>query len=415
MNQLVAEQKSISKKQAGFLMFLCWFSYTCAYLGRLNYSANLVQIVEEMGITKAQGGLVASFFFFSYGAGQIIHGMLNKYYKPRYIIALGLGLSAVWNLLMPIASYRMMIVLWTLNGLTQSVLWTTLTRVESMYLDDFSLKKAVIIMGTTVATGTCVIYGASAFFVEFLNWKYAFYFSALMMSAAATLWFIGYGKIIRRVAPRIPKVAAEKKGEKQKGIASGLVLFFVVIFLFSTLHHLIKDGLVTWTPSIFYELYGLPESYSILLTLGLPLLSLPSSILCVQMNRKIKDHVFLCGFFFAFALIFVTVMVLCLPLNIWWITLVCFAASVLAMSSLNNIITSLLPLQMRDRVDSARTAGFVNAFCYLGSTIATYSLGALADGYGWNSIFYLVLILTAVSVLTVGIYWPLKKKYPIDK
>lgn len=413
MVESAAETRQMGKKQVGFLMFLCWFSYTCAYLGRLNYSANLVQIVEELGITKAQGGLVASFFFFSYGAGQIIHGMLNKYYKPRWIIAAGLILSAIWNMLMPFVSLNVMMVLWMFNGLTQSVLWTTFTRVLSMYLDDQALKKAVIVMGTCVATGTCLIYGISALFVEFLNWRFSFYFASLLLLIAGLLWFFGYGSVTRGVAPRVA-VAVKGKEKQKKASSSGLILFFAVIFLFSALHHLIKDGLVTWTPSIFYELYGLPESYSILLTLGLPLLSLPSSIWCVQMNRKYKDHITLCGFFFAFSLIFTAIMVVCMPLNIWWITLICFAVAVLAMSALNNVITSLIPLQMRDRVDSAKTAGFVNAFCYLGSTIATYALGALADGFGWYSIFYLVLILTAASVLVSVIYLPLKKKYPID-
>ena len=70
---------------------------------------------------------------------------------------------------------------------------------------------------------------------------------------------------------------------------------------------------------------------------------------------------------------------------------------------------------MRDRVDSARSAGFCNAFCYLGSTIATYSLGAMADNLGWNSIFWLFLGLIVVSLMIGAVYFALKKKFPIDK
>ena len=54
----------LSRKQTGFLIFLCWLAYMSAYIGRLNYSASLIRIVSELGISRAQGGIVASFFFF---------------------------------------------------------------------------------------------------------------------------------------------------------------------------------------------------------------------------------------------------------------------------------------------------------------------------------------------------------------
>ena len=408
------ESRKLSQKQAFFLMFMCWLAYTTAYLGRLNYSACLIQIVEELQITKAQGGLVASVFFFSYGAGQIIHGILNKYYNPRWAIMGALVLSAVWNTMMSFSSLPMMIVFWLLNGLTQSVLWTTLTRVQSMYLENHSLRKAVVIMGSCVASGTCLTYAFSALFVEFFNWKFSFYLAGILLATVGVLWFVIYGRLTRNVEPRVSNAPEKKEKAERKGLSSGLILFFAVIFIFAIIHHLIRDGLTTWTPSIFYELYGLPESYSILFTLGLPLLSLLSSALCVKVNRYIKDHVYLSCFFFGIALIFIVITILCLPSNIWWITLVCFAISSLAMAALNNIITSLIPLQMRDRVDSAKVAGFCNAFCYLGSTIATYSLGAMADHFSWNSIFYLFIALISVSLFIGLVYHFLKRKYTLD-
>ncbi len=416
MNCVETKPSQISSKQAGFLMFMCWIAYSTAYLGRLNYSASLIQIVEELGTTRAQAGLVASVFFFSYGAGQIIHGFLNKYYNPRWAIAVALVLSALWNTLMSVSTLPMMIVFWLLNGLTQSVLWTTLTRVQSMYLSDQSLRKAVVIMGSCVASGTCLTYAFSALFAEFLNWKFSFYLAGVLLFVVGVFWFIAYGKVTQNVLPRTSRLPSSKTQDAKKtSLAPGLIIFFVVIFLFAMIHHLIRDGLTTWTPSIFYELYGLPESYSILFTLGLPLLSLLSSALCVKVNQWIKDQVYLGCFFFAAALVFILITVLCLPTNLWWITLVCFALSSLSMAAINNIITSLIPLQMRDRVDSARSAGFCNAFCYLGSTIATYSLGAMADHSGWNSIFGLFLALIALSLVIGLVYFLLKKKYPLDK
>ena len=38
----------LSKKQGNRLIFLCWLVYSSAYLGRLNYSASLVQIMNDL-------------------------------------------------------------------------------------------------------------------------------------------------------------------------------------------------------------------------------------------------------------------------------------------------------------------------------------------------------------------------------
>ena len=57
--------KSVNRKrQAYLLMFLCWLVYSTSYLGKVNYAANITQIIDYYGITKAQAGSVSTFFFF---------------------------------------------------------------------------------------------------------------------------------------------------------------------------------------------------------------------------------------------------------------------------------------------------------------------------------------------------------------
>lgn len=67
-------QMSNSKK----LIFLCWLAYSCSYIGKLSYSANILPISETFGVSNAECGVVAPVFFFVYGAGQIFNGILCK-------------------------------------------------------------------------------------------------------------------------------------------------------------------------------------------------------------------------------------------------------------------------------------------------------------------------------------------------
>ena len=60
----------------------------------------------------------------------------------------------------------------------------------------------------------------------------------------------------------------------------------------------------------------------------------------------------------------------------------------------------MVPLHLKDKINSGRLAGILNGFCYLGSTLSSYTLGAVADGFGWTYVFYLLFaVCTAVIIL----------------
>ena len=73
-------------------------------------------------------------------------------------------------------------------------------------------------------------------------------------------------------------------------------------------------------------------------------------------------------------------------------------------SSLNSLITSIFPMFMRKEVNSGKMAGVLNGFCYLGSTISSYGLGALADNFGWSAVFWCLLGTCVLISLVCGMY-----------
>ena len=68
------------------LIMLCWLVYACSYIGKLSYNANIEQIETAFGIAHADAGLVSTFFFFAYGIGQVVNGILCKRYNIKYVI-----------------------------------------------------------------------------------------------------------------------------------------------------------------------------------------------------------------------------------------------------------------------------------------------------------------------------------------
>ena len=68
----------LNRKNATFLILLSCLTYSTAYVGRLCYGANIVVIREFFGTTQSIAGMVSSFYFFSYAAGQLANSILSK-------------------------------------------------------------------------------------------------------------------------------------------------------------------------------------------------------------------------------------------------------------------------------------------------------------------------------------------------
>lgn len=73
-------KKVLNKNVA--VIFVCWLVYTCSYIGKLGYNANITQIETAFGISHAESGSVGTAFFFAYGAGQVINGIFCKSIIP---------------------------------------------------------------------------------------------------------------------------------------------------------------------------------------------------------------------------------------------------------------------------------------------------------------------------------------------
>ena len=400
---------SLNGKKSNFLIFLCWAAYTAAYVARLDYNASMVEILSQMGTTKEAAGTVSSFFFFAYGAGQLINGLLSKKYNTRYSVALALAASCIINLAMTFCQgIDTMKYLWFFNGVFQSVLWSSLIKTLSDNLADSKLSKAVMVMSTTVASGTFAAYGLAALFSYLsLSWTTIFYVAAALVGAVAVLWFIGMSTVKNK---QHEKEATEEKAERKLSFTPAFIITVAVILISAISNGFIKDGITTWVPSILKEEFGVPSSLSIIVTLLLPVLSIFGTTLVNALHKKQKDENAMNGIFYFAAIILTVLIILTLKLKSVPLTLLLFGAIACLMSAVNNVITSVVPLYSRDKIDSGFSAGLLNTFCYIGSTLATSMLGKIADTKGWNDVFICILIFTAVSFVTCIISAALNQK-----
>ena len=400
-------------KASVMLMWLCWLIYACSYTGKVNYSANINEVMSFYQVDHSTAGLASTFFFFAYAVGQVINGLFCKKYNLKWMIFFSLFTSGLINFIVGISNnFTIVKYLWLLNGFVMSVLWPSLIRTLSENVSKKYMSKASVVMGTTVATGTFLIYALSALFVK-LDFKLSFYLPACLFLIVAFLWLFSFSGIVQKAREESDQEETKTEMQTEQKITdfnkSLLLLSIVMLAIFGVATSLIKDGLITWVPSILKEQYQLDGSFSIILTLALPAVSMFANLFAVNLHKKIPDYVLQSGLVFLCSGVIMATVIGCLSLNQFVLTLIGFALMCFLVSSSNSVITSIFPLFMKGKVNSGLVAGILNGFCYLGSTISSYGLGEIADNFGWIAVFWVLLAICALVCLGMVVYLIIKK------
>ena len=380
------------------LIFACAAVYVAAYIGRLSYMASMVGILSATGVTKAEAGTVSTFFYFTYGCGQLINAFLCRRYKPRPVIACVLGVSALSNLLILFChDVAVMKYIWLVNGAAQSMLWCTLIELLSRRIPRDHLTKATLAMSATVSIGTISAYGISALCTGFGQVFLTFGIAGGVLLLMIPVWLFCTAQLS---SMPVVTVGDAKEPEKSPSFIKVFAAMGALILLTGVVaigNGFLKDTMTTWVPTLLYDAFSVPEEYSIIITLILPLLSLCGATIVVTVRRVIRSYNQIMGLlFFGAALGFCGVL-LSYHLHSIIPVIVCFAVNACLMSAVNNIVTFMIPM---DQPHSAGMfAGIMDAFCYVGSTLSGIVPGAVIDAGGFGT---LLIILPCAALFFSG-------------
>jgi len=391
-------------KRQKLLIFMCFLIYVASYTSRYSYNANIVAIKEYYDVSNSLTGLVSTCFFFAYGIGQLILSSFCKKMNKRIFLSTPLLISSLINIILFFRpTFVIYKYLWLINGLSLSILWALIMLTLSENLEEKYLSKAVVIMSSTVATGTVITYGCSSLFNLFSGFRYSFLLGSIIAFTVGIIWILIGDKLLTN---SYIKEKEEKDNNNKKQKADSIAIITIILFaIFMCIDNLIKDGINTWVPQILKDTFNLGNSLSIILTLVLPLLGLLGAIMAVQLNKIIKDNVLLNGILFLCAGTLITLVLISLNNKLLVPILLSFGLVSLTMHSINGFITCVIPLKLRDKFNSGTLAGVLNGCGYIGSTISAYSLGALADKTGWNGAVILLLSLAFIASLISIIFY----------
>ena len=390
----------LTGKKANLFIFIAFFCYLVAYVGRYSYSSVLVVLKDIHG--EDVTGLVTMFLFFSYGGGQLVSGLLSKKFNSVYLVAIGLTVSTACNLVLPLfinLNFNIVKFVWLVNGFAQSLLWCNLVKLISLNLEEKKISSTLIIMTFSVTLGTFLSYALSAWFINAEVYQAIFYTAGGLMAVGVVFWLIinlsfGKGRKGEQTSEEAPKnevVLTERVTSK-----TPFVFFIISLFIAAIGAGFIRDGVQTWFPTILKDVYGMDGSLSTLLSLALPLVSLVG----VVIGQKVTDHMKRPALSSGVALIGTALLVLVVTLTLNYkivaLVIACFAVSVMLMNIVVHNSTGVMPFRMKNYIHVGFISGLLDSFIYVGSGVATYALGALSGVLGWNEVFTIIIIVAGV-------------------
>ena len=410
----------VNKKYTKLLFGLCWGAYVASYLGRLNYSAVMAEVIAGGHLPAARAGLVVTAYFIAYGAGQLINGIAGDRIRPKYMVTAGLSISVAANVIMgSTGSGASMAVIWGVNGFAQSMLWPAVVKFISTHMSRNDGIKAIVNISTSVAAGTLLVYVTASALLAVSTWRAVFFAAAAVMAAVVPVWYLGAGAVERHAAGLKPKSdqtaipepngrqdAAQKTdagfSEKPRQsasfvrilYASGLFPAFIAVLL----QGMLRDGVTTWTPVLVNAYYNLGPSLSALITALVPVVSIFGVYASYNINRKFFNHeIMTAAALFLLAALSFALLAAAGAANIV-ILILTLAAGISLMHGVNTMLISMAPMYFADTGKSSSVAGALNAFTYLGSGISSYAIGIMVSGGGWGTTLASWIVLAAAGM-----------------
>jgi sugar phosphate permease len=239
------------------MVWTVWLTYGAFYFCRTNLSA----AVDGMGKSPGEGGLgltgdeianILASLKITYGIGQLFNGQFSERVSPRTMLAIGMFVSALLNVVFGLGSgYFFLLFVWATNGYVQSLGWTPCVRVVGNWIPVLRRGLAIGLIGTGYQITASLTYLVSTQAAEHFGWRGALFAPSILLAASAGVMLLFLRESPRdhhtekqSAAPQAPRVERPALGEVLRLTFSNRALWLLGASL--ALLNACRYGFVDW-------------------------------------------------------------------------------------------------------------------------------------------------------------------------
>lgn len=377
-------------------------------------------MIADLGFGKSELGILGSILSISYGISKFASGMIGDRTNPRYMMAIGLMLTGVCNILFGLSSSLFFFaIFWGLNGWFQGFGWPPCARFLTQWYSHSERGAWWSTWNVSHNVGAFLIPWIAGFSLYYFNWRYA-------MFIPGALCILGGFFLINRLRdtpqslglPPIEKFRndyvdkQEAAGSDEKLSAREVLVQFVLknryIWLLAAAYffvYIVRTGINDWTAlylieSKGYSTIGANGSVSLFEVGGFvgSLAAGWSSDRLFGAKRGPVNALFAIMMFISIFLF-------------WYIPPGYAMLDSIAMFAIGfaifgpQMMIGIAAAELSHKKAAATSTGFVGLFAYVGAAFAGYPLGAVTQHWGWEGFFWALLAGSLLAVLLLLPMW----------
>jgi sugar phosphate permease len=396
--------------------------YALFYFVRKNLSVAMPLMSKDLGITKADLGLFLTLHGVIYGVARFANGFLADRSNARKFMIVGLVASAMLNFGFGLGStVGVLGIIWMLNGWVQGMGFPPISRLMTHWIPPKNLATVQSAWNTSHSIGASLVVVLCGYLVTRNgvaipeNWRLCFFVPAtLAMLGSVLLWIL-----LPDTPPSVglPEVKGTEHTVSREHEANFVEFlkhyvfrnpFIWLLALANFFVYVVRYALLDWGPTFLTEAKGLAMKDATWMIAQFEW----AGIAGMLVGGVLTDFAFggrgarTCLFYMAGAtaglFFFWSTPASSTFMSTLWLCVVGFC--IYGPQALIGIIVANLATKRA----AATAAGFTGFFGYASTVLSGWGLGKLADRFGWNVVFDVLLWMGIIGTVLFALAWRAK-------
>ncbi len=393
--------------------------YAMFYFVRKNLSMAMPGMQADLGISKADLGIFLTLHGLVYGVSRFANGFLADRINSRYFMVTGLVLSAICNIFFGFNSAVVVLgLLWVMNGWVQGMGFPPCVRLLTHWIPPNQLATKMSIWNTSHSIGAGLVVILSGYIVGTLGWRYVFYIpAAIALLGAVFLWValrdtpssVGLPElhsVNKEDGTKEDRNSKEFKAFLKKNVFRNKYIWILCIANFFV--YIVRYGVLDWGPTLLSEWKGVSLHNAGWMVAAFEV----SGIAGMLLAGWATDRFFggrgprVCMICMIFASLFILIFWQMSHPPMWMATATLMGAGFFIYGP--QALIGIAAANIATNRAAATAAGFTGLFGYASAIVSGWGLGYLADHYGWDFTFGVLMFTGIIGSVVFMFAWKAK-------
>ncbi|HIF9252032.1 TPA: MFS transporter [Photobacterium damselae] len=392
------------------IMVSMYIGYAGFYFSRKTFNYAMPAMMADLGLDKADIGLIGTLFYITYGCSKFFSGIISDRSNPRYFMGLGLIATGIINIVFGLSSsLYMLAMLWVLNAWFQGWGWPSCSKLLTTWYSRSERGFWWALWNTAHNVGGALIPLIVGYLTLHFGWRYGFMLPGII--AVVIGLFICWRLRDKPVTLGLPSVGRWRKDHLEiaqenegLGLSSRDILHkyviknkYIWLLAFSyVLVYIVRTGINDWgnlylTEQFHYSLISANGAISLFEIGGFvgSLVAGWGSDKLFGGNRGPMNLIFAIGIFLSVAALWL------MPFKSYVLQSACFFAIGFFIFGPQMLI-GMAAAECSHKNSAGAATGFVGLFAYMGAALSGYPLAIVVEHYHWTGFFTVLAAVSAV-------------------